>query len=183
MEAGEIEAHLCRHPSIRAAVCLVRERSAGSQLLAFVVCEPGMPNKDMQRWNQHLASWLPPWLLPQRYFVLDAFPLDANGKLDRRALLQLSESGAGAQAACNDALQAEVGRIFCSVLGVDSIGACDSFFDLGGNSMLSATLLLALNQRCGTQLGLRELLRTPPTVRRVTQQLRDAGARLEEPAS
>jgi enterobactin synthetase component F len=176
IEAGEIEARLRSHTGIRDAVCLARELAAGSQLLAFVVCEPGTLNKDRERWNRHLQAWLPEWMLPQRYFVLDSLPLDANGKLDRRALLQLAEAGTAQHGSSVDALQAQVARLFCSVLSLDEVGPCDSFFDLGGNSMLSATLLLALNQHFGTQLGLREMLRTPPTVQRLATLLREAGA-------
>lgn len=178
IEAGEIESRLRSHPGIRDAVCLARELAAGSQLLAFVLCEPGTPNKDRERWNRQLQAWLPEWMLPQRYFVLDSFPLDANGKLDRRALLQLAEAGATACSGNGDGLQAQVARLFCSVLALDEIGPCDSFFDLGGNSMLSATLLLALNQHFGTQLSLREMLRSPPTVQRLACLLREAGARV-----
>lgn len=176
IEAGEVEAHLRSHPGIRDAACLARELGSGNQLLAFVVCEPGTPNKDRERWNRHLQRWLPEWMLPQRYLVLDSFPLDGNGKLDRRALLQLAGTGALDDGSVSDELQLQVARLFCSVLAIDAVGPCDSFFDLGGNSMLSATLLLVLNQHFGTQLGLREMLRSPPTVQRLASLLRDLGA-------
>lgn len=179
IEAGEIEAHLRSHPGISDAVCLARDTAAGIQLLAFIVCEPGRPNKDRERWNRHLQSWLPHWMLPHRYLVLDTMPLDINGKLDRGRLLQLAHIGTTGATDSNDALQAEVGRLFCSVLAVSDIGPCDSFFDLGGNSMLAATLLLALNQRFDTQLSLRDMLSTPPTVLRLTTLLRQAGVAIE----
>lgn len=176
IEAGEVEAQLRSHPGIRDAVCLARELGSSTQLLAFVVCEPGSPNKDRERWNRHLQAWLPEWMLPQRYLVLDSFPLDGNGKLDRHALLQLAQTGALDDATASDDLQLQVARLFCSVLAIDLVGPCDSFFDLGGNSMLIATLLLALNQHFGTQLSLRAMLRSPPTVQRLATLLREAGA-------
>lgn len=179
IEAGEVEMRLCSHTSIRAAACLVRSLPGGDQLLACVVCEPGTPNKDRERWNRHLANWLPEWMLPHRYFVLDALPLDANGKLDRAALLPLlQDASADSTAVTADPLQAAVTAAFRSVLDCGSIAPSESFFDLGGNSMLAATLLLALNQRCGTSLGLRDMLAAPPTVLRLTRLLRAAGARV-----
>jgi amino acid adenylation domain-containing protein len=179
IEAGEIETQLRSHPGIHDAVCLVRESAAGNQLLAFVVCTTDSPNKDRERWNRYLQHWLPEWMLPQRYFLLDSFPLDANGKLDRHALLQLAQTGASCPTGSTDLLERDIGRLFCSVLALDEIGPCDSFFDLGGNSMLSATLLLALNQRFGTALSLREMLRSPPTVQRLTTLLRQSGASVD----
>jgi enterobactin synthetase component F len=175
IEAGEIETLLRSHPGIVDAACLARQLEGGSQLLACVVCAAGSPNKNRERWNRHLARWLPEWMLPQRYLVVAALPLDANGKLDRQALLQLAEQGDDREASNMDALERAVAAIFCSVLQIDSIGPCDSFFDLGGNSMLAATLLLATNQHFGSNLRLRELLQSPPTVQRVGALLRQAG--------
>ena len=176
IEAGEIELRLRSHPGLRDAVCLARELDGSTQLLAFVQCEPGAPNKDREHWNRHLQAWLPDWMLPHRYLVVDDFPLGINGKLDRAALLLLAQSSGDTVSCHDDALQAAVAQLFCSVLAIDAVAPCDSFFDLGGNSMLGATLLLVLNQHFGTQLGLRELLRTPPTVLSVTRLLRSTGA-------
>lgn len=173
IEAAEIEQRLCSHPGIRAAACLVRTLPGGDQLLAFVVCEPGMPNKDRERWNHYLATWLPGWMLPHRYCVLEELPLDANGKLDRARLQQLAQAGTLEDAGNDIPLQAAVARVFREVLALDRIGVCDSFFDLGGNSMLAATLLMAINQHFDTRLELRQLLLTPPTVQRVTRLLQE----------
>lgn len=179
IEAGEIEARLRTHPGIRDAACLARTLAGGSQLIACVVCVPGTPNKNRERWNRYLAEWLPEWMLPQRYLVLETLPLDRNGKVDRKALLQLAGSGAPAAAASpgeglQDDIQRAVRNTFCSILETDDIGLCDSFFDHGGNSMLAATLLLALNQHFGTGLRLREVLQSPPTIQRLTRLLRAA---------
>ena len=56
-------------------------------------------------------------------------------------------------------------EIFCDVLEVPKVGLNDSFFDLGGSSMLSATLVLTINQRFASNISLRKALATPPTVR------------------
>lgn len=174
IEAGEIEHFLCLLPGVEQACCVAKTNAEGvSRLLAFVVCGKGMPNRDSAAWNRHLASSLPQWMLPQRYYVLDNLPLNANGKADRKALLLLAgeQSPAGASEAELSPLQMEVRRIFCDILECKTIGLCDNFFDSGGNSMLSATLVMALNQQLGSQLRLSAVLATPPTVSSVSKLL------------
>ncbi|HHX82720.1 MAG TPA: non-ribosomal peptide synthetase [Pseudomonadaceae bacterium] len=174
IEAGEIEHFLCLLPGVEQACCVAQTSTEGvSRLLAFVVCGKDMPNRDSAAWNRHLASWLPQWMLPQRYYVLDSLPLSANGKTDRKALLRLADERPSAAASEADLspLRTEVRRIFCNILECDTIGLCDSFFDAGGNSMLSATLVMALNQQLGSQLRLSEVLATPPTVSSISKLL------------
>jgi amino acid adenylation domain-containing protein len=172
IEAAEIEMRLEQHPSIRQALCIARTSSEGvGQLFAFVVCEPSMPNKDKQRWNRHLAAWLPEWMLPQRYFILDTLPLNGNGKVDRKALLSLAEPLPRQAHRESDTLEGRVTGIFCDILELPDIGPCDSFFDAGGSSMLSAALVLAINQHFDCKLSLREFLAVPPTVDHVCKLL------------
>jgi acyl carrier protein len=132
-----------------------------------------MPNRNKQVLNDYLATYLPDWMLPQRYFFLDELPLNANGKLDRARLLALTLPAAITAVA--GTLEARVAAIFCEVLDVANIGPCDSFLDAGGSSMLAATLVMTLNERLGATLTLRQALATPPTVAGIVQMLR-AGA-------
>jgi amino acid adenylation domain-containing protein len=186
IETAEIALRLEAHSSIQHALCLARTRPDGvTQLLAFVVCAPNMPNKDKERWNRHLSAWLPDWMLPDRYFLVENFPLTSSGKVDMQALLQLAEFDEGtivqAASSLHAGLQLEVSRIFCEILEIPSIGPCDSFFDQGGSSMLSATLVLALNQHFDTNVSLRQALIVPPTVTSMCRLLEQAGARADAP--
>lgn len=177
IELGEIEQLLQRHMSIRRAACAVRPANGSTPGLLFACVEfrPGLPNRDKTALNRFLADYLPAWMLPQRYFFVDRLPETANGKLDRKALLALAEP---ACVECHDgtSLEARVAAIFCEVLDIEAIGPCDSFLDLGGSSMLAATLVLTLNERLGSALTLRQALATPPTVSRIVQLLRAAPA-------
>lgn len=172
IEPEEIALVLRQHMSINQAACLVRPASADapSLLFACVTLRPGMPNRNKTTLNEYLADYLPTWMLPQRYFFLDQLPLNGNGKLDRAALMTLTtaipEQGTG--------IESQVAAVFCEVLDIETIGPCDSFLDVGGTSMLAATLVLTLNERLGSQLSLRQTLATPPTVSSVIQHLRAA---------
>lgn len=176
IDLHEIEAALQQHMSVRRAACCVRPPSttAPSLLSAFVEFRPGLPNRDKAALNRHLAATLPAWMLPQRYFFVDRLPQTASGKLDRAALLALAEQQRRPWQ--GDSLEAHVAAVFCEVLDLDAIGPCDSFLDMGGSSMLAATLILALNERLGASLTLRQALTTPPTVTSIVQLLRAAEA-------
>jgi amino acid adenylation domain-containing protein len=176
IELDEIALLLRQHMSVREAVCLVRPArgDAPSLLFACVVFRPGMPNRNKTALNAFLATALPPWMLPQRYFFLDALPLTVNGKLDRLALLALTTPAHAPD--LSGKLEAQVAGVFCEVLDLPSIGPCDSFLDAGGSSMLAATLVLTLNERLGSSITLRQALATPPTVNSIVQLLERASA-------
>ncbi|MES2603919.1 MAG: phosphopantetheine-binding protein [Pseudomonadota bacterium] len=175
IELEEIEDRLRQHDSLLQVACAVKPLQTGSQLLAFIVCRPGAPNKTTHTLNSWLASSLPDWMLPHRYLVVDTLPLTVSGKLDRKVLLQLAEQELVEHNAPLDGIASQVAEIFCEVLEVPGVGPNDSFFDLGGSSMLSATLVLTLNQRFAANISLRKALATPPTVRSLTALLESAG--------
>jgi amino acid adenylation domain-containing protein len=175
IEPEEIALLLRQHMSIHQAACVVRPatHAVPSLLFACIVPRPGMPNRGKAELNRYLATYLPEWMLPQRYFFLEQLPLNGNGKLDRAALHALA-APALPQPRTPDELEANVSAIFCEVLDIPGIGPCDSFLDLGGTSMLVATLVMTLNERLGTTLTLRQALATPPTVAGIVQLLRVA---------
>lgn len=178
IELDEIEEMLRNHNSILQAACIAKSLQytpQASQLLAFIVCRPGAPNKDATRFNQWLATSLPVWMLPHRYYMLDSLPLTLSGKIDRKALLALAASDNSDQVEEMDAVARELVEIFREVLEVPQVGLNDSFFDLGGSSMLSATLVLTINQRFASNISLRKALATPPTVRSLAALLQQAG--------
>ncbi len=184
IELDEISNQLLRHDSITQAACLLRPLAGDppvQQLLAAIVCRRGALNKNAQSFNRWLAEQLPAWMLPQRYLVLDRLPLTANGKLDRSALLALAAEQPRPEVA-GDSLVSQLTSLFCEILDLPAVAATDSFFDLGGSSMLSATLVLAINQRFGCRLTLRQVLQTPPTVLLLARLLEESGVSASLPA-
>ena len=174
IEPDEIALLLRQHMSIQDAACLVRPacENVPSVLFACVALRPGMPNRDKTALNGWLATALPTWMLPQRYYFLDMLPRNSNGKLDRTALLALVTSTPRLDP--HGSLEARVASVFCDVLDIEDIGYCDNFLDAGGSSMQVATLVLALNEQFGSALTLRQALEMPPTVHSIVQLLRNA---------
>ncbi|HEX6524116.1 MAG TPA: non-ribosomal peptide synthetase, partial [Streptosporangiaceae bacterium] len=138
IEPGEIETVLCQHPAIAHAAVTVREDKGYKQLAAYMVPVGGTTapfTSDLRDW---LKDTLPDYMIPATFTALDALPLTANGKLDRRALPapDRDTTTAGYVPPSTPAEQA-IAAIWADVLGLDQVGVHDNFFELGGDSLRS----------------------------------------------
>jgi amino acid adenylation domain-containing protein len=139
-----------------AAQCAVIARQNGDgdvRLLAYVV----KPRNDrIATFRRALAKELPDYMLPHQVVVLDAMPLTVNGKLDRNCLMALpapqQQSSGKAGSAPMSERERKVAAIFARTLGLREVGAEDSFFDLGGDSLLGMIALMELEKELGVAL-------------------------------
>jgi amino acid adenylation domain-containing protein len=162
IETGEIEAALAAHPGVAAAVAAAREDAAGERrLVAWVVARAGAPAPAAAALRAHLAASLPDYMVPAAFVALDAFPLTANGKLDRRALPAPDPAGAAVAAAPyaapRTAVEAALAEAWGEVLGM-RVGIDDDWFALGGDSIRSVRLVAAARRR-GLALSIPRLYR------------------------
>ncbi|WP_410667634.1 non-ribosomal peptide synthase/polyketide synthase [Amycolatopsis sp. cmx-4-68] len=132
IELGEIEAALRRHPGVRDAVAAVHESEGHKRLIAYVVGEVG-------ELRSYLGETLPDHLVPSAFVPLDAVPMTANGKVDRRALPAPDPAAlpTAEYVAPRTETEETLAKIWAGVLGLARVGAADNFFDLGGDSILS----------------------------------------------
>ncbi|GLW93516.1 non-ribosomal peptide synthetase [Actinokineospora globicatena] len=129
VEPGEVEAVLCEHPDVTAAIATVRD----GRLVAHVIGSVDL--------RAHAASRLPDHMVPSAFVAVDEFPLLPNGKVDRAALPDPDfASLVSARAATTD-LEAALVEIFAAVLGLPTVGVDDDFFALGGDSIVSIQLV------------------------------------------
>ncbi|HVY46240.1 MAG TPA: amino acid adenylation domain-containing protein, partial [Minicystis sp.] len=144
IELGEIESVLARQPGVRDCAVLAVKTSEDVRLVAYVVRAAGGDDEALRRGLLRACrDALPAAMVPSDVVALDAFPLNANGKLDRRALQAvLPQSGVTAFEPPRSPLEAELCELWREVLGVARVGVNDDFFALGGHS-LKATQLLA----------------------------------------
>jgi len=159
VELGEIEAVLCRHPAVSQAAVVAPLADGARQLVAYVQPGPGADAAALEAGlREHLAERLPAYMLPRRIVPLARLPLSANGKLDLRALPEPAERAAAPvrMAPRNDA-EAAIHAIWQRVLPSAEIGVTDSFFELGGDSVLATQLLLELNAMLPQPLQMHEL--------------------------
>jgi len=138
IELGEIEAVLGEHPGVQKSVVAVREDVPGDKrIVAYVVAAPDAAPATAEL-RQHLQAKLPEYMVPSAFMVLEALPLDPNGKVDRRALPAPDggDASAAAYAPPTNELERLLAGIWQDVLGRASVGIHDNFFDLGGHSLL-----------------------------------------------
>ncbi|MFQ6329772.1 non-ribosomal peptide synthase/polyketide synthase [Nocardia sp. CWNU-33] len=152
IEPGEIESVLIGMDSIAQAVVVVY---AGTQLVGYLVAEPGA-TIGLDDVRSALGRRLPGYLVPSAFVVLDQFPLNASGKLDRKAL-PAPVFEATAFRAPATAVQEIVARVFGAVLGVERVGLDDDFFALGGNSLNATQVLARLGAALDAELPVRML--------------------------
>ena len=149
IELGEIEALLAQHADVRESAVIVREDQPGDKrLVAYVVAVLGrMPTKSAL--YRFVRETLPSYMVPGVFVMLDALPLNANGKLDRHALPapeivrpELDTAFAAPRNQTEDILA----QVFAQVLEIDRVGIDDDFFELGGHSLLATKLIARLSK-------------------------------------
>jgi amino acid adenylation domain-containing protein len=154
VELGEVEAALLRLPGIRGAAADVR----GGALAAYVVSSAEV---DADAVRAALGEALPEHMVPSAVVTVDALPLTPNGKLDRAALPDPRPSSTRAHAAPETETERELAALWAELLGVDGVGAEDSFFALGGHSLLAMQLMSRVRQSMEIELPLRTLFEAP----------------------
>ncbi|MFF0388256.1 amino acid adenylation domain-containing protein [Kitasatospora sp. NPDC004615] len=160
IEPGEIEEQLRRHPAVTEAVVVPHRGADGQlQLHGYAVAPAGGP--DERELKEHLRAALPEHLVPARVVRLDALPVTPNGKLDRRALPLPADTFTGPEyTAPSGATEQRLAGIWGEVLGLERVGAHDSFFALGGNSIHFVSVL-ARSRRHGLEFTFQEFFQHP----------------------
>ena len=184
IELGEVESVLSQHPAVQETVALAREDVAGNRrLVAYVVPaersrDTGTGGRDIREEDTRglvserltygalrgfLKEKLPEYMIPSVFVTLEALPLTPNGKVDRRALPAPEGARPELEAAYVPPRTPEeeiLAGIWSQVLGIDRVGVYDSFFELGGDSILSIQVIARANQ-AGLRLTPRQIFQSP----------------------
>ncbi|MBL8299389.1 MAG: amino acid adenylation domain-containing protein [Rhodanobacteraceae bacterium] len=158
IELGEVEAQLAAHPALQAAVASVQGEGEQRKLVLHYTVRRGA-DVDVAELRAFALRLLPRYMVPSAFGRLAVLPLSANGKLDRRALPVLSAENASAEAPqYGSDLEARVAALWASALGVACVRRDDSFFEIGGHSLLALHVVQRVRDSCGVTLGIRDLL-------------------------
>jgi amino acid adenylation domain-containing protein/non-ribosomal peptide synthase protein (TIGR01720 family) len=161
IELGEIEAALGRGAGVGDVVVVVREDEPGQKRLVGYVTGREGATLEVAELRRELGRRLPEYMVPSAIVVLPALPLSPNGKVDRRALPR-PEGPASVSPSETPRTPAEevLARIWSEVLRVRAVGVRDSFFELGGDSILSLQVV-ARAAAAGLRVSLRQLFEHP----------------------
>jgi amino acid adenylation domain-containing protein len=164
VEPGEVEAVLGQHSGLRSVAVVARQVASGEKrLIAFYVPwePPGPSSADLRNF---LKDKVPEYMLPAGFLRVERMPLTPNGKVDRRGLPAIESTDLtveeGYIAPQND-IEARLAQIWESVLAVRPIGIQQSFFDLGGYSLLAVRLMHRIERSFGKRLPITALLHAP----------------------
>lgn len=172
IELGEIENAISTVPGIRDRVVVARKDMPGDhQLVAYIVPADFDPGIDRRRSEaliamvrKSLEDRLPAYMLPAFHVLMPEIPLNANGKVDKKKLpvpdvraVQMTVE----HVAPRNETERQLAAIWTKVLGLDDIGIHDSFFDLGGHSILGIQMLTHIEQQFDRTYGLNLLFRAP----------------------
>ncbi|WP_232000706.1 non-ribosomal peptide synthetase, partial [Mycobacterium kyorinense] len=177
IELGEIQAALAALHGVEQAVVVAREDRPGDKRLVGYVTESLSGALEPAAARAALAERLPAFMVPAAVVVLEALPLTPNGKLDTRAL-PAPEYAAGEYRAPNGPVEEVLAAIYAQVLGLERVGADDSFFDLGGDSISAMRVIAAVNKSLDTSVAVRVLFEAP-TVSQLAPRLGAGGDVLE----
>ena len=161
IELGEIEAALARHPGVRAAAATIREDEPGDKRLVAYLVADGVTEEALR---ETVSRALPDYMVPSRFVLLDALPLSANGKVDRRAL---PKPGAGQEVdrelftAPRTDVEEMLAQIYAELLQLERVSSHDNFFHLGGHSLSATRVVSRIRERLGVELPVRALFEAP----------------------
>lgn len=172
IELGEIEFHLQQHPFLSAVAVLSRERDGAGHLYAFYVTTGPVLVSELK---DYLGQFLPEYMVPSFFIQLEAMPLTANGKTDRKELAAYEGRIAeNINVEPHTALESELVAIWKELLKIDKIGITDSFFDAGGTSLLSVRLVSQLNKKFQSDLSVVDIFEHT-TIRKLAKRMLKTG--------
>ncbi|MFG2638241.1 amino acid adenylation domain-containing protein [Streptomyces sp. NPDC048362] len=166
VEPAEVQDALDSHPGVRESVVLARPGRDGRLTFAgYALREPSAAEPaTVAGLRAHLAERLTSAMIPTHLFLLDTFPLNPNGKVDRALLPapeELAEDPGEPLRPPTTPTERAVAEVWAELLGVDRIGADTHFFELGGHSLLAVRAAARLHERTGVELPLRDLFDAP----------------------
>ncbi|ARF54293.1 non-ribosomal peptide synthetase [Streptomyces gilvosporeus] len=157
IELGEIENLLAAHPAVGQAAVIVREdRPGDKRVVAYLVPDEAGSAVDVGGLRAHLAGQLPDYMLPSALLVLDALPLTANSKLDVERLPAPDFAALAGDQEPRTPREETLCALFAEVLNLPRVGVASSFFELGGDSILSIQLISRARKE-GIALTAREI--------------------------
>jgi amino acid adenylation domain-containing protein/thioester reductase-like protein len=177
IELGEVQAALAGLDGVQQAVVIAREDRPGDQrLVGYITASITGAAADPAVLRTALADRLPAYMVPAAIVAIETLPLTVSGKLDTRALPAPEYQDGNRYRAPGTQVEEILAGIYAGVLGLERVGVDDSFFDLGGDSLLAMRVIAAINKSLDASLAVRTLFEAP-TVARMAPRIGEAAGR------
>lgn len=171
VELGEIESVLQRHESIKGAIVdTYKDAGDMNQLCAYLTADR---TPDLPAIRDYLKEHIPFYMVPHHFIVLESFPLNSNGKINRKALPRPDErptSFLQEHIAPFSDIQVKVERIWRAILNVERIGLHDDLFELGANSLSVGAFVNRIHREMDLTLNIR-ILFAAPTIEAIASEI------------
>ncbi|MCP5046079.1 MAG: AMP-binding protein, partial [bacterium] len=174
IELGEVENQLRNNETLKEAVVTAHRDKHGSNLLcAYIV--PRIPGFDLTGLRNYLSRSLPDYMIPSHFMELEKLPLNASGKIDRKALPEPTREASEGYVAPRDAIEKKLVEIWMEILEIESsgtIGIDDNFFHLGGQSLTATVMVSKIHKTFNGKLTLNEIFQAP-RIRELSQVIKN----------
>lgn len=176
IELREIESSLNLHPAITNCVVVVKEDQLGEKpLIAYLIPQADSPSSGELR--SFLQASLPQYMIPTQFIWVEQFPLNPNGKVDRRALSDLEiKSDSQSLTQPRTITEEQLVRICCEVLKLEAVGVEENFFELGGHSLLATQVISRIRETLKVEIAIADLF-TSPTIAELAKQIDQASSK------
>ena len=164
IEPAEVTATLARHPLVHSCVVVGRKNDRNETYLAAYMVAGGEKKPTTAQLRSYLLEQLPSAMVPSVFVLLDALPLTANGKIDRKSLPEpdhRKSEPALSYLAPRTGIESVVADIWAEVLKLEKVGVHNNFFDLGGHSLLATQIVSRLREALLVDVSLRVLFEKP----------------------
>ena len=170
IELGEIESLLNLQPEIKQSLVVVRENSnSQEQLIAYIVTQKEAEKEQSKlllynKMQNYLREHLPHYMIPNKFVLLDYFPLNDNGKVDFKMLpdpfaVDNTSNIYNESCLCKDPIQFILINVWKKLLNIEHVNIYDDFFSLGGNSILGMKLILEIQHTFNQVLSINSILK------------------------
>ncbi|MGD0750680.1 MAG: amino acid adenylation domain-containing protein [Anaerolineales bacterium] len=170
IELGEIEVTIGQYPGIRQSLVMVREDLPGDKRLVAYLLLASNETLHVDKLRGFLREKLPDYMVPSTFVQIDAFPLTASGKIDRKTLPPPEAIVSNKYLPPQTEQEIQLTKVWETVLGISPIGVEDDFFDIGGNSLMAIRLCMEIEKKLNVRLPVAEFFRSL-TIRQVSAKL------------
>ena len=145
IELKEVESVLQEFPGVKDVTVQAFDAPSGGKFLAAYVVAEG--TFDSKAAADFIRERKPPYMVPAAWMQLDAIPLNVNQKVDRKALPEAVPTSMDEYIAPVGETEKALCAIFAEILGMEKVGATDSFFDLGGSSLMVTNVMVSAEKQ------------------------------------